>query len=96
MGLAANLLKLAATGEACPVGFNQNQAHAFGFLRGVGLAGQQQQICAVTIGGKDLLAIDHVLVSIANGLGANVLNIAAAGRLAHAQRHDHVASGHSR
>ena len=48
----------------------------------------------MAIGGEYLLAVDHVLITIADGLGADVLNIATAGRLAHAQCHDHIADGH--
>ena len=94
--LAADFFQHAAALKAGAIGFHQDQADPARAGVRVGLAGQHQQVGAEPGGDEHLLAVDDVVIAVAQRGGAHRRHIAAAGWLGHAQRHHDLALRHGR
>ena len=84
----AELVEVATAPEARAVGFNEDQAHAAGPTIRVGPDDHDDDVAHLAIRDERLLAGDDVFIPIANGFGANALQVAAGAGLGHGDRTD--------
>ncbi len=99
LGVHAHLLQPPPAAKAGQVRVHQQQAHALGAARGVGLGGQHQQVAQLAVGDEDLLAVDAVARTVgavlALGARAHARDIAARAGLGHADGANDLAARHA-
>ena len=92
--LHAELFEIAAPGESRPIRLDKEERHAARAGRRVRLGRKHDDVAKLAVRDEDLLAVDHVFVARAPGLGANGLEVATGMRLGHAERTDRLALDH--
>ncbi|MNK88864.1 hypothetical protein D3C87_1088480 [compost metagenome] len=82
----ADLLQLAATTETLAIALDHDQAAALGASARVGLAHHHDHVAGQAVADEGLATVDHPLVTVAHGGGANGLEVGAGARFGHGHR----------
>ncbi|MBC8425991.1 2-dehydropantoate 2-reductase [bacterium] len=92
----ADFFQVAAALKALDlIGLNHNEAGAFGAFLRVSFCYHDDEICVLAIGDKGFLAIDQVVVAVADCRCLYALEIAAGARFGHGDGADQFAGGHA-
>ncbi|MNX94858.1 hypothetical protein D3C86_1271060 [compost metagenome] len=84
----ADLLQLAATTETLAIALDHDQAAALGASARVGLAHHHDHVAGQAVADEGLAAVDHPLVTVAHGGGADRLEVGTGARLGHRNGED--------
>ena len=90
-----NFVDLFGFFESGTVCVDQKERGPFGALTRVCNGGNDHEICVNAVGDKNLRPVQDPLIAIADGVGANALNIGACARLGHGEGTDYLAFGHA-
>ena len=89
--------RMRPTRKPCDVArLDHQQRDAAGAGRGVGLGDHHDQVREVAVRDEGLRAVDHVVVAVAHGAGADALQVGAGAGLRHRDGADHLAAGELR
>ncbi len=91
LGLHADLVEIAATLEAGHVTLDAEQAEALGALLGIGAGHDEDQVGVDAVGDERLRAVEHPVVTVADGAGLDALQVAAGAGLGHRDGGDELA-----
>src|ERR1700720_7177 len=92
----AELFEVAAVPEAGAVGLDEEEAHAARSAVRVGPDDHDDEVAHLAVRDEGLLAGDDVFTPVANGFGADALQVAAGAGLGHGDRTDGFAGDHTR
>ena len=95
-GVLADLVEIAATGKALPLGFHKDEGDSIGAARWIGLGDGDDQIGMLAVGDIGLGAIDDVVVAVAPRGGLDVFEVRSGARLGHGDGNDRLAADHAR
>ena len=84
----AELFEVAAVPEAGAVGLDEDEAHAARSAVRVGPDDHDDEVAHLAVRDEGLLAGDDVFIAVANGFGADALQVAAGAGLGHGDRAD--------
>src|SRR6266705_6258622 len=92
----AELFEVAAVPEAGAVGLDEDEAHATRSAVRVGPDDDDDEVAHLAVRDERLLAGDDIFISVANGFGADALQVAAGAGLGHGDSTDCFAGDHAR